>query len=52
MWVQPDAGELEIGQTVVPMYSSQSRDSLDSNKTLFEEVLPTPCCPVLIVADL
>jgi hypothetical protein len=27
-------GELEIGDTVVPMYVDQSRDSLDPNKTV------------------
>jgi len=27
-------GELEIGETVVPMYVDQSRDVLDPNKTV------------------
>ncbi len=34
----PDAGTLEIGQTVELSYVDQSRDALDDNKTVFEEV--------------
>jgi len=34
----PDAGSLEIGQTVDLSYVDQSRDALDDNKTVFEEV--------------
>lgn len=30
------AGELELGDTVVPMYVDQSRDELDANKTVGE----------------
>lgn len=29
---QPDAGSLTVGETVVPMYVDQSRDSLDAEK--------------------
>jgi len=35
---QPDAGTLEIGQTVALAYVDQSRDALDPEKTAFEEV--------------
>ncbi|MEX0691773.1 MAG: energy-dependent translational throttle protein EttA [Gemmatimonadales bacterium] len=35
---QPDGGTLTIGQTVQVAYVDQSRDALDANKTLFEEV--------------
>jgi ATP-binding cassette ChvD family protein len=35
---QPDDGELEIGQTVELAYVDQSRDALDGDKTVFEEV--------------
>ena len=34
----PDAGALELGQTVELAYVDQSRDALDENKTVFEEV--------------
>mmetsp|Transcript_38442 Transcript_38442/g.114036 ORF Transcript_38442/g.114036 Transcript_38442/m.114036 type:complete len:670 (-) Transcript_38442:645-2654(-) len=34
----PDRGELRLGDTVVPMYVDQSREALDPNKTLFEEI--------------
>ncbi|MDE3002963.1 MAG: energy-dependent translational throttle protein EttA [Gemmatimonadota bacterium] len=34
----PDAGDLETGQTVDLAYVDQSRDELDSDKTVFEEV--------------
>eukprot|EP00967_Tisochrysis_lutea_P075562 scaffold101863_cov21-Tisochrysis_lutea.AAC.1 len=32
-------GELEIGETVVPMYVDQSRDALDPNRTVRMDVL-------------
>jgi ATP-binding cassette ChvD family protein len=35
---EPDAGSLEIGQTVDLAYVDQSREALDPNKTVFEEV--------------
>ncbi len=35
---QPDAGELRIGDTVDLGYVDQSRDSLDANKTVWEEI--------------
>jgi sulfate-transporting ATPase len=35
---QPDGGELTIGQTVQQMYVDQSRDALDANKTVYEEI--------------
>jgi ATP-binding cassette ChvD family protein len=35
---QPDDGELRIGPTVQLAYVDQSRDSLDDNKTVWEEV--------------
>ncbi len=35
---QPDAGEVKIGQTVKLAYVDQSRDCLDGNKTVFEEL--------------
>jgi ATP-binding cassette ChvD family protein len=35
---QPDDGKLEIGQTVELAYVDQSRDALDGDKTVFEEV--------------
>jgi ATPase subunit of ABC transporter with duplicated ATPase domains len=35
---RPDDGELEIGQTVELAYVDQSRDALDGDKTVFEEV--------------
>ncbi|MEQ8747791.1 energy-dependent translational throttle protein EttA [Pyruvatibacter sp.] len=34
----PDAGSLKIGDTVVMGYVDQSRDSLDADKTVWEEV--------------
>ncbi|MGD8321103.1 MAG: energy-dependent translational throttle protein EttA, partial [Gemmatimonadota bacterium] len=34
----PDAGELEVGKTVQLAYVDQSRDALDADKTVFEEV--------------
>ena len=35
---QPDSGEVEIGSTVKLAYVDQSRDCLDGNKTVFEEI--------------
>ncbi len=35
---QPDSGEVEIGATVKLAYVDQSRDCLDGNKTVFEEI--------------
>jgi ATP-binding cassette ChvD family protein len=35
---KPDSGTLRIGETVVPAYVDQSRDSLDDSKTVFEEI--------------
>ncbi|MDR9437142.1 MAG: energy-dependent translational throttle protein EttA [Thiohalophilus sp.] len=35
---QPDDGELRMGDTVQLAYVDQSRDSLDSNKTVWEEI--------------
>ena len=34
----PDQGTMEVGQTVQLSYVDQSRDALDPNKTVFEEV--------------
>jgi ATPase subunit of ABC transporter with duplicated ATPase domains len=35
---QPDAGELKIGETVQVAAVDQSRDALDDNKTVWEEI--------------
>ncbi len=35
---KPDSGTLKIGETVVMGYVDQSRDSLDGNKTVWEEI--------------
>jgi len=35
---QPDEGELRIGETVQVAYADQSRDALDDNKTVWEEI--------------
>ena len=35
---KPDSGTLKIGETVVMGYVDQSRDALDSNKTVWEEI--------------
>jgi len=35
---QPDSGEIRIGDTVDLSYVDQSRDALDANKTVWEEV--------------
>ncbi|MGQ0595518.1 MAG: energy-dependent translational throttle protein EttA [Gammaproteobacteria bacterium] len=34
----PDAGQIRIGDTVVPAYVDQSRDTLDPKKTVWEEI--------------
>jgi ATP-binding cassette ChvD family protein len=35
---KPDLGSLRVGDTVVPAYVDQNRDTLDSKKTVFEEI--------------
>jgi ATP-binding cassette ChvD family protein len=35
---EPDSGTLEIGETVMPSYVDQSRDSLNADKTVYEEI--------------
>jgi ATP-binding cassette ChvD family protein len=35
---KPDAGSLRVGETVQPAYVDQNRDTLDSGKTVFEEI--------------
>ncbi|MCK4865934.1 MAG: energy-dependent translational throttle protein EttA [Gammaproteobacteria bacterium] len=35
---QPDGGELRLGETVKISYVDQSRDSLDNNKTVWQEI--------------
>ncbi len=35
---KPDAGSLRVGETVVPAYVDQNRDTLDDSKTVFEEI--------------
>jgi len=35
---QPDGGELRLGETVQISYVDQSRDSLDDNKTVWQEI--------------
>ena len=35
---KPNAGELVVGETVVPMYVDQSRSTLSDARTVFEEV--------------
>ncbi|HVS34455.1 MAG TPA: energy-dependent translational throttle protein EttA [Gemmataceae bacterium] len=34
----PDAGTLRVGDTVLPAYVDQNRDTLDDSKTVFEEI--------------
>ncbi|KAG1680356.1 hypothetical protein FOA52_015446 [Chlamydomonas sp. UWO 241] len=34
----PDAGSLKLGDTVVPMYVDQSRDALNPDRTLYDEI--------------
>ena len=43
---QPDSGEVALGQTVVPMYSEQSREGLSDNNTVRTTAAsnPHPCC--------
>ncbi|MEZ4340472.1 MAG: energy-dependent translational throttle protein EttA [Sandaracinaceae bacterium] len=36
--IEPDAGELKVGETVKLMYVDQSRDALDPDKTVFDEI--------------
>ncbi len=36
--IAPDAGELKVGETVKLMYVDQSRDALDPDKTVFDEL--------------
>ncbi len=35
---KPDGGSLRVGETVVPAYVDQNRDTLDGTKTVFEEI--------------
>jgi sulfate-transporting ATPase len=35
---KPDGGMLRVGETVVPAYVDQNRDTLDNSKTVFEEI--------------
>lgn len=35
---KPDTGSLRVGDTVVPAYVDQNRDTLDGSKTVFEEI--------------
>src|SRR5690349_20050185 len=35
---KPDAGSLRVGDTVLPAYVDQNRDTLDGSKTVFEEI--------------
>ncbi|MBL8798392.1 MAG: energy-dependent translational throttle protein EttA [Planctomycetia bacterium] len=35
---KPDGGTLRVGDTVVPAYVDQGRDTLDNTKTVFEEI--------------
>jgi ATP-binding cassette ChvD family protein len=35
---KPDGGKLRVGETVVPAYVDQNRDTLDDSKTVFEEI--------------
>jgi ATP-binding cassette ChvD family protein len=35
---QPDAGTLRVGDTVVPAYVDQNRDTLNDSNTVFEEI--------------
>lgn len=36
--MEPDSGELKVGDTVAPMYVDQSRDALSADKTVYEEI--------------
>lgn len=35
---KPDGGSLRVGETVLPAYVDQNRDTLDGTKTVFEEI--------------
>jgi ATP-binding cassette ChvD family protein len=35
---QPDGGELIVGKTVIPSYVDQSREALDPEKTVYQEI--------------
>ncbi|HYT95318.1 MAG TPA: energy-dependent translational throttle protein EttA [Gemmataceae bacterium] len=35
---KPDGGALRVGETVLPAYVDQNRDTLDGSKTVFEEI--------------
>ena len=35
---KPDGGTLRVGETVLPAYVDQNRDTLDDDKTVFEEI--------------
>jgi ATP-binding cassette ChvD family protein len=35
---KPDAGKLTVGDSVLPAYVDQNRDTLDGNKTVFDEI--------------
>ncbi len=35
---KPDKGELRLGDTVVPMYVDQSRELLNADKTVYDEI--------------
>jgi ATP-binding cassette ChvD family protein len=39
---KPDAGTLRVGDTVLPAYVDQGRDTLDNSKTAFEEITGGP----------
>jgi ATPase subunit of ABC transporter with duplicated ATPase domains len=41
---QPDAGTIKIGDTVELGYVDQSRDDLDADKTVYEEITGGPRC--------
>jgi len=36
--IEPDSGSLKVGETVQTAYVDQSRDALDDNKTVWEEI--------------
>ena len=46
---QPDSGEVTLGQTVVPMYSEQSRESLSDDNTVRTTPPLTPYLVLLTV---
>jgi ABC-type Mn2+/Zn2+ transport system ATPase subunit len=45
---QPDGGELTIGQTVVPMYVDQSRETLNNNNTVSDHHFTSSQCKCAI----